>query len=69
MSRSASAVLPRVERVARDVARSFRVARRRADEIIAEVLSFVRSWRAEAERAQLSRAEQEHMAPAFRVAT
>jgi serine/threonine-protein kinase HipA len=52
----------------RDVARSFRVGARRADQIIQEVVSAVRGWRAEAERAQLSRAEQERMAPAFRLA-
>ena len=36
--------------------------------IIQEVVAAVRGWRAEAERAQLSRAEQERMAPAFRLA-
>ena len=53
----------------RDVARAFRVAARKADEIIAEVVSVVRKWGAEAEQAQLSRTEQERMAPAFRLAT
>jgi hypothetical protein len=53
----------------RDVARSFRVPARKANEIIAEVVTVVRSWRAVAEQAQLSRAEQERMAPAFRLAT
>ena len=53
----------------RDVARAFRVGARNAEEIITEVVSVVRGWRVEAERAQLSRAEQERMAPAFRLAT
>jgi serine/threonine-protein kinase HipA len=53
----------------REVARSFRVAARSADEIIADVTSVVRGWHVEAELAGLSRAEQERMAPAFRVAT
>jgi serine/threonine-protein kinase HipA len=52
----------------RDVARSFRVAARRADEIIAEVVSVVGEWHVEATHANLSRAEQERMAPAFRLA-
>lgn len=52
----------------RDTARRFRIAPRKADEIIAEVVGVVRNWRAVAEQAQLSRAEQERMAPAFRLA-
>jgi serine/threonine-protein kinase HipA len=51
----------------RDVARAFRVGARKADEILAEVASAVRDWRAVAEQAQLSRAEQARMAPAFRL--
>ena len=50
-----------------EVARAFRISRRRADEIIAEVVNVVRGWRDEAERAQLPRAEQERMSPAFRL--
>jgi serine/threonine-protein kinase HipA len=53
----------------REVARSFRVPARKADEIIAHVLTVVRGWRVEAAQAQLSRAEQERMAPAFRLTT
>ena len=53
----------------RDVARTFRVTARKADAIIAEVVTVVRTWRTEAEKAQLSRSEQERMAPAFRLAT
>ena len=53
----------------RDVARTFRVTARKADAIIAEVVTVVRTWRTEAAKAQLSRTEQERMAPAFRLAT
>jgi serine/threonine-protein kinase HipA len=53
----------------RDVAKHFRVKSRRADEIIAEVLKAVATWRSEAKKAKLSRDEQERMAPAFRLAT
>ena len=52
----------------RDVARTFRVTARKADAIIAEVVTVVRTWRTEAEKAKLSRTEQERMAPPFRVA-
>jgi len=52
----------------RDVARRFRVPARKADEIVAEVVRAVRGWRSVAEQAHLSRAEQERMAPAFRLA-
>jgi hypothetical protein len=52
----------------RDVARTFRVTARKADAIITEVVTVVRTWRTEAEKARLSRTEQERMAPAFRVA-
>lgn len=52
----------------RDVARTFRVTARKADAIIAEVVTVVRTWRTEAEKAKLSRTEQERMAPAFRLA-
>jgi len=51
----------------REVARAFRISKRRADEIITEVVNVVRGWRDEAERAQLPRAEQERMSPAFRL--
>lgn len=53
----------------RDVARAFRVAPRRADAIIANVVTVIRGWRVEAEQAQVSRAEQERMSSAFRLAT
>jgi serine/threonine-protein kinase HipA len=53
----------------RDVARAFRVSARKADEIITEVIQVVRGWRLVAEQAHLSRAEQERMAPAFRLTT
>jgi serine/threonine-protein kinase HipA len=52
----------------RDVAATFRLKAGRADEIIDEVVSAVRKWRAEADAAGLSRAEQDRMADAFRVA-
>ncbi|MBI4954126.1 MAG: HipA domain-containing protein [Myxococcales bacterium] len=53
----------------RDVAQHFRVKPRRADEIIGEVVRAVAGWRGEAKRARLSRAEQDRMAPAFRLAS
>jgi serine/threonine-protein kinase HipA len=51
-----------------DVAKHFRVKAARADEIVREVTSAVRGWRAVATSAGISRAEQERMADAFRVA-
>ena len=52
----------------RDVAKFFRLDARRADAILGEVIAAVRGWRQEAKAARLSRAEQDRMAPAFRVA-
>jgi serine/threonine-protein kinase HipA len=52
----------------RDVAKFFRIDSRRANAIIAEVVAVVRDWRNEAKAARLSRAEQDRMAVAFRVA-
>ena len=52
----------------RGVASSFRVNARRAKDIVGEVSTVVRAWRAEARRAKLSRTEQDVMAGAFRVA-
>jgi serine/threonine-protein kinase HipA len=53
----------------RQVAESFRVKPKRADEIIEQVVAVVRDWRGEAKRARLSRAEQDRMENAFRVAS
>lgn len=52
----------------RDVAKFFRVDARRANAIIADVVKEVRTWRAHAKAAGISRAEQDRMAPAFAVA-
>jgi serine/threonine-protein kinase HipA len=52
----------------REVAKYFRVSKPRADLIIDETLGVVRGWRREAKAAGISRAEQERLAPAFRVA-
>ena len=52
----------------RDVARYFRLSARRADEIIAEVVRAVRDWRKQAKAVGIPRAQQDLMAPAFRVA-
>jgi serine/threonine-protein kinase HipA len=52
----------------REVAVHFRVKPKRAAEVIGAVVGAVRGWRAEAKRATLTRAEQDRMAPAFRVA-
>jgi serine/threonine-protein kinase HipA len=52
----------------RDVAALFRVAPARADAIIAEVVTAVRRWRAEAKALGLSRTEQDRVEPAFEVA-
>lgn len=52
----------------RDVAKHFRVRGRRAEEIIAEVVRAVRTWRTAAAAAGVSRAEQDAMAPAFGLA-
>ncbi|HEY6040220.1 MAG TPA: HipA domain-containing protein, partial [Kofleriaceae bacterium] len=53
----------------KDVAARFRVKPRRADEILEEVRAAVRTWRDEAKHAHISRAAQDRMANAFRVAT
>jgi serine/threonine-protein kinase HipA len=52
----------------RDVAKHFRVKPKRASSIIDEVGASVRTWRAEAKRARIPRAEQDHMANAFALA-
>ena len=52
----------------RDVAKYFRIAPRRADAIVAEVVAAVRTWRTCARAAKLSHAEQDRMARAFRLA-
>jgi serine/threonine-protein kinase HipA len=54
--------------LALDVAKHFRVTAARAKEIVGEVTSAVRGWRAAAKRAGIPRAEQDRMANAFRVA-
>ena len=51
----------------REVANRFRVATKRADEIIGEVRKAVRGWRDEARALKLPRAEQDRLARAFRV--
>lgn len=52
----------------RDVAVHFRVKPQRANEIINEVIEAVSTWRAEAKKAKIAKAEQDRMAPAFRAA-
>lgn len=52
----------------RDVAPHFRVKPGAADEILDEVVTAVQGWPREATKAGIARAEQERMAPAFRVA-
>jgi serine/threonine-protein kinase HipA len=54
--------------LARDVAKRFRVKPKRADEIIAQVVKVVQTWRTEAQRAHIARSEQDRMASAFAVA-
>lgn len=54
--------------LAREVASYFRLDPRRADAIIGEVVGVVRDWRKEAKAAGISRADQDRMADAFRVA-
>lgn len=54
--------------VARDVAKYFRIGATRAGAIIDEIVGVVRDWRKEAKAAGLSRADQDRMAPAFRIA-
>ena len=54
--------------LARDVAKFFRIDRKRADAIIVEVVRAVRLWRAQAKKVGISRAEQERMASAFAIA-
>jgi hypothetical protein len=51
----------------RSVARPLRVKPRRADEIIDEIVGAVRTWRTEAKRARITKAEQDRMANAFSV--
>ncbi|MGH7283869.1 MAG: type II toxin-antitoxin system HipA family toxin [Polyangiaceae bacterium] len=53
----------------RDVAKHFRVKPKRSEEIIGEVVTAVRTWRSEAKKTKLSRAEQDRMASAFRLAS
>jgi serine/threonine-protein kinase HipA len=50
------------------VAKHFRIKATRAQEIVEEVKTAVRQWRKQAKRAGISRAEQDSMASAFRVA-
>lgn len=52
----------------REVAKHFRLTPKRADEVLDEVITAVKRWRAEAKKLKLSRDEQERMAPAFQVA-
>lgn len=52
----------------REVAPEFRIRRARAEEILAAVIRAVRTWRKEAKAASISRAAQDRMAPAFRLA-
>ena len=52
----------------REVASYFRLDLRRANAIIGEVVGVVRGWRKEAKAAGISRADQDRMADAFRVA-
>lgn len=51
----------------RDVAKHFRVKPKRGEQIIGEVVRAVSTWRSEAKKARLSRAEQDRMASAFRL--
>jgi serine/threonine-protein kinase HipA len=51
-----------------DVAKHFRVKTKRTKEILDEVSTAVRDWRNEAKRAGISRAGQDRMATAFRIA-
>ena len=51
-----------------EVASSFRIKPPRAAAILAEIRGAVQTWRAEAKRLRLSRADQDRMAPAFRLA-
>jgi serine/threonine-protein kinase HipA len=52
----------------REVAQTFRVKKKRAEEIIDEVKAVVRDWRTEAKKLRISKAAQDRMAPAFRIA-
>jgi serine/threonine-protein kinase HipA len=52
----------------REVAPQFRIKTPRARAIIEEVIAAVRTWRAEATRLRIPRAERDHMAHAFRLA-
>lgn len=52
----------------REVAKHFRIKLAHANEIIANVIEAVRGWRTDASAAGISRAEQDRMAAAFRVA-
>ena len=54
--------------LARDVAGLFRLVPKRANAVLAEVISVVRGWRAEAKKQGLSRSAQDRMAAAFQVA-
>ena len=51
-----------------DIAKHFRVQARRATKIANEVRDAVREWRTEAKRAGITRAEQDRMTNAFRIA-
>jgi serine/threonine-protein kinase HipA len=54
-------------RLAKEVAEYFRVKPERADEIIREVVSAVKSWRKEASSLNISAKEQDRMGGAFQV--
>jgi serine/threonine-protein kinase HipA len=54
--------------LAREVAPTFRVSGKRCEDIVAEVMTSVRRWRAEADRLGIPRAEQNQLANAFRLA-
>jgi len=53
--------------LARDVAKLFRLTSKRANEIIADVVTAVRGWRVEAKKLGLSRSAQDRMAAAFQL--
>lgn len=54
--------------LARNVAKQFRIKPKRAEEIIKEVVAAVKNWRKTAAILKISRAEQDRMSAAFRVA-
>jgi serine/threonine-protein kinase HipA len=54
--------------LAREVAEFFRVKSNRADKIIREIITVVKTWRKEAKSLNISAKEQDQMAQAFRIA-